>query len=64
MLSVEHSVHVRIDLEKSGPFIGVGGMAVSLLLYGYTAIVFASRVHTLVPVLSIAVCSGAILTLG
>lgn len=90
MLSVERSAHVRHDLEKSGPFIGVGGMAVSLFLYGYTAIGLASWLHSLVmplvwlalfvascrwftthpravvllPVLSIAVWFGVILTFG
>lgn len=90
MLSVGRSAHVRHDLEKSGPFIGVGGMAVSLFLYGYTAIALARWVHSLVmpvvwlalfvtscrwfttrphavvllPVLSVAVWFGVILTLG
>jgi hypothetical protein len=39
---------VRHDFEKSGGFIGLGGMFVALFLYGYTAIVFPSWLHTLV----------------
>jgi hypothetical protein len=43
---------VKHDLAKSGPFIGVGGMAVVAFLYGYTAIAFPSWLHSLVmPVL-------------
>ena len=30
---------MRHDLEKSGPFLGVGGLAVAAFLYGYTAFV-------------------------
>ena len=28
-----------VDLRRSGPFIGVGGMATTLFLYGWSAIV-------------------------
>jgi hypothetical protein len=38
---------VRHDFEKSGGFIGVGGMFVALFLYGYTAIAFPSWLHSL-----------------
>jgi hypothetical protein len=30
---------VRHDLEKSGPFLGIGGLAVAAFLYAYTAFV-------------------------
>jgi hypothetical protein len=33
---------MQLDLERSGPWIGVGGMAVATFLYGYTAIVLPS----------------------
>ena len=36
------------DLRDSGPFIGVGGMAVVAFLYGYTAIAFPSVLHSVV----------------
>ena len=36
------------DLRDSGPFIGVGGMAVAAFLYGYTAIAFPSVLHSVV----------------
>jgi len=40
------------DLERSGPFFGVGGMAVSLFLYAYSAIALPSWLHTvLMPLL-------------
>jgi len=39
---------VRHDFEKSGGFIGVGGMFVALFLYGYAAIALPSWLHTLV----------------
>jgi hypothetical protein len=39
---------VRHDFEKSGGFIGLGGMFVALFLYAYTAIAFPSWLHTLV----------------
>lgn len=43
------------DLERSGPFIGVGGMAVALFLYGYTAIALPSWLHSvLMPLLWLA----------
>ena len=38
---------MRHDFEKSGGFIGVGGMFVALFLYGYTAIAFPSWLHSL-----------------
>ena len=36
------------DFNKSGGFIGVGGMFVALFLYGYTAIALPSWLHSLV----------------
>ena len=43
------------NLERSGPFIGVGGMAVALFLYGYTAIALPSGLHSvLMPLLWLA----------
>jgi hypothetical protein len=39
---------VRHDFEKSGGFIGLGGMFVALFLYGYTAIALPSWLHSLV----------------
>ena len=44
------------NLEKSGPFIGVGGMAVAAFLYGYAAIAFPSVLHSVVmPLLWLAI---------
>jgi hypothetical protein len=37
---------VKPNLEQSGPFIGVGGLAVALFLYGYSAIAAPSIVNT------------------
>ncbi len=34
------------NLDQSGPFIGVGGMAVALFLYGYSAIALPSWLHS------------------
>jgi hypothetical protein len=39
---------VQHDFNKSGGFIGVGGMFVALFLYGYTAIALSSWLHSLV----------------
>lgn len=36
------------NLEQSGPFIGLGGLAVALFLYAYSAIALPSWLHTLV----------------
>jgi hypothetical protein len=38
----------RQDLERSGPFLGLGGIAVAAFLYGYTAVAFPGLVHSLV----------------
>jgi hypothetical protein len=38
---------VKQNLEQSGPFIGVGGLAVALFLYGYSAIALPSIVNSL-----------------
>ena len=44
------------NLEQSGPFIGVGGMAVAAFLYGYAAIAFPSVLHSVVmPLLWLAI---------
>jgi hypothetical protein len=37
---------VKHNLEQSGPFIGVGGLAVALFLYGYSAIALPSIVNS------------------
>jgi hypothetical protein len=39
---------VSHDFSTSGPFIGVGGLAVAAFLYGYTAIALPSLLHSLV----------------
>ena len=36
------------DLQQSGPFIGMAGLAVALFLYGYSAIALPSWLHSLV----------------
>jgi hypothetical protein len=36
------------DFAKSGPFIGVGGLAVAAFLYGYSAIVLPSWLNSAV----------------
>jgi hypothetical protein len=38
---------VKHNLEQSGPFIGVGGLAVALFLYGYSAIALPSITNSL-----------------
>jgi hypothetical protein len=46
---------VKHNLEQSGPFIGVGGLAVALFLYGYSAIALPSVVNSvLLPLLWLA----------
>lgn len=45
-LAPQEEMDVRHDLRDSGPFIGVGGMAVAAFLYGYTAIAFPSGLHS------------------
>lgn len=44
--SAQEEMDVAHDLRDSGPFIGVGGMAVAAFLYGYTAIAFPSVLHS------------------
>jgi hypothetical protein len=39
---------VSSDFERSGPFIGVGGLAVAAFLYGYSAIALPSLLHSVV----------------
>ena len=39
---MEHS------LDRSGPFLGIGGIVVAAFLYGYAAIALPSVVHSLV----------------
>jgi hypothetical protein len=47
---------VQNNLEQSGPFIGVGGMAVAAFLYGYAAIALPSVLHSVVmPLLWLAI---------
>lgn len=44
-----------MNLEQSGPFIGVGGLATALFLYGWSAIVVPGPVTTvLLPLLWVA----------
>jgi hypothetical protein len=43
----QEEMDVAHDLRESGPFIGLGGMAVAAFLYGYTAIAFPSLLHSL-----------------
>ena len=38
----------RQDAARSGPFLGLGGIAVAAFLYGYTAVAFPSLLHSLV----------------
>jgi hypothetical protein len=39
---------VSLDLRQSGPFLGLGGLAVAAFLYGYSAIALPSLLHSLV----------------
>ncbi len=39
---------MRLNLDESGPFIGVGGLAVAAFLFGYSAIALPSWLHSLV----------------
>jgi hypothetical protein len=39
---------VKRDLERSGPFIGIGGLAVAAFLYGYSAVALPSLLHSVV----------------
>jgi hypothetical protein len=39
---------MKHNLDKSGPFIGVGGMAVAGFLYGVAAIALPSLLHSVV----------------
>jgi hypothetical protein len=39
---------VAADFEKSGPWIGVGGMAVAFFLYGYSAVALPGLVTSVV----------------
>lgn len=44
------------NLHKSGPFLGIGGMAVAAFLYGYAAIAVPGVLHSLVmPLLWLAI---------
>jgi hypothetical protein len=45
---IEGDAHVRLNLGQSGPFIGIGGLAVAAFLYGYSAIALPSVVHSIV----------------
>ncbi len=36
------------NLERSGPFLGIGGMAVAAFLYGYAAFAIPSVLHSAV----------------
>ena len=47
---------MKRDLERSGPFIGIGGLAVAAFLYGYSALALASVLHSVVmPLLWLAI---------
>ena len=39
---------MKRDLERSGPFIGIGGLAVAAFLYGYSALALPSVLHSIV----------------
>lgn len=39
---------MKSDLERSGPFIGIGGLAVAAFLYGYSALALPSVLHSVV----------------
>jgi hypothetical protein len=39
---------VRHNLDQSGPFLGIGGIAVAAFLYGYAAIALPNLLHSLV----------------
>jgi hypothetical protein len=39
---------VKHNLDRSGPFIGIGGLAVAAFLYGYSAIALPSFVRSVV----------------
>jgi hypothetical protein len=41
-------IGVKHNLDRSGPFIGIGGLAVAAFLYGYSAIVAPSWLHSVV----------------
>lgn len=48
---------MKTNLHQSGPFIGVGGMATTLFLYAYSAIVLPDPVTVLVlPLLWLVLC--------
>ena len=36
------------QLDRSGPFIGIGGLAVAAFLYGYTAVALPGLLHSVV----------------
>jgi G:T-mismatch repair DNA endonuclease (very short patch repair protein) len=39
---------VKHNFARSGPFIGIGGLAVAAFLYGYSAIALPSVLHSIV----------------
>lgn len=39
---------MRLDLRQSGPFLGLGGLAVAAFLYGYSALALPSVLHSVV----------------
>jgi hypothetical protein len=39
---------VKNNLEQSGPFLGIGGLAVAAFLFGYSAIALPSIVNSVV----------------
>lgn len=51
---------MRNDFARSGPFIGIGGLAVAAFLYGYSAIALPSLLNSAVlPLLWIALLALA-----
>jgi hypothetical protein len=47
---------VKPDLEQSGPFIAIGGLAVAAFLYGYSAFALPGMVNSvLLPLLWLAI---------
>ena len=39
---------MKHNLDQSGPFFGIGGLAVAAFLYGYSAIALPSVLHSIV----------------
>ena len=46
VIEAERAAKVKNNLDQSGPFISIGGLAVASFLYGYTAIVLPSLLYS------------------